>query len=361
MTISNSDIQSLTLFDASAVENTLSKKARRPTSIIVSHDNPMASKVIADARTLGIKATSCVDIFSTPITDEMRRATFVVANGSSKEERDKLSAMGLKTITVPILYWTLPRKFLPWGGIDIPQRITECREEILKAFDLFYDDQSRQEYHDQIKWRLTLTDGILGSHLPHDDIYFFDEVVTKKHEVLVDGGAWDGDTIRDFIARDRLEYCYAIEPDPATVVKLSAFVASAGLHDRVEIHPFAAWSSTGALPFNAMGTMGSQVDFGHGAVAVKCVTIDSIVKRKITYIKLDVESSEINVVKGAAQTIARDRPVLAISAYHSPQDLWRLPNLVKSICPDYNVFLRRYDEDCWELMLYAVPQERMLP
>jgi FkbM family methyltransferase len=360
MTITSADIQSLLSFNAQTVSLALSRKARRPSSIIVSHDNPMASKVVSDARKLGIKVMACADIFSIPITDAMRQATFVVANGSSKEERAALAFMGLKTITVPLLYWTLPKNFLPWGGIDIPQRLIDCKEEIVQAFDTFHDDASKQEYHDQLKWRLSLEDGILGPHLPHDDIYFLDNIVTIKQEVLVDGGAWDGDTIRDFITRDRLEYCYAIEPDPSTVAKLTAFITSSGLSSRIEVHPVALWSSCGAIPFNAMGTMGSQVDFANGAIAVECATIDSIVKRPITYIKLDVKSSEVNVIKGAAQTISRDHPVLAISAYHSPQDLWRLPNLIKEIYPDYNVFLRRHDEDCWEIMIYAVPAERML-
>ena len=179
--------------------------------------------------------------------------------------------------------------------------------------------------------------------------------------MLVDGGAWDGDTIRELVSRDRLEYCYAIEPDPSTLVQLTRFVSDSNLASKVEIHPVACWSSNGVLPFNAMGTMGSQVDFANGTATVKCATIDSIVTRRITCIKLDVEGAELQAIEGARQTITRDRPVLAISAYHSPQDLWRIPILVKNICPDYNVFLRRYDEDCWELMIYAVPPERMLP
>ena len=121
MTITYNDMVSLTSFSAAAVAHALSRRAKRPTSIIVSHDNPMASKVISDARKLGIAVTSYPDISAVPITRDMHNAVFVVANGSSKDERDRLASLGLKTITVPVLYWTLPKEFLPWGGIDIPQ------------------------------------------------------------------------------------------------------------------------------------------------------------------------------------------------------------------------------------------------
>jgi hypothetical protein len=50
--------------------------------------------------------------------------------------------------------------------------------------------------------------------------------------------------------------------------------------------------------------------------------------------------------------------VMAICAYHSCDHLWRIPQLLKSANPDYRIVLRRYAEDCWETVYYAIPSER---
>jgi hypothetical protein len=65
-------------------------------------------------------------------------------------------------------------------------------------------------------------------------------------------------------------------------------------------------------------------------------------------------------LKGATSVLRRHLPVLAISLYHHASDLWTIPNFLKSLAPDYRLFLRRYAEDCWELVLYAVPASRLI-
>ena len=53
------------------------------------------------------------------------------------------------------------------------------------------------------------------------------------------------------------------------------------------------------------------------------------------------EGHEAEVLKGAAATIGRCRPVIVMAAYHKPGDTQALPALVKSICPDYVCTLHR--------------------
>ena len=65
-------------------------------------------------------------------------------------------------------------------------------------------------------------------------------------------------------------------------------------------------------------------------------------------------------MKGAPTRLKQHLPVLAISLYHHASDLWTIPNFLKALVPEYHLFLRRYAEDCWELVLYAVPASRLL-
>jgi hypothetical protein len=47
-----------------------------------------------------------------------------------------------------------------------------------------------------------------------------------------------------------------------------------------------------------------------------------------------------------------------VCVYHRSQHLWEIPSQIHSISGDYDIFLRRYAEDCWELVCYAVPCKR---
>ncbi|MBR3746044.1 MAG: FkbM family methyltransferase, partial [Selenomonadaceae bacterium] len=87
----------------------------------------------------------------------------------------------------------------------------------------------------------------------------------------------------------------------------------------------------------------SKID-PHGTETVKITTLDAYVReknlRRVDFIKLDVEGAELDVLRGAVTTIARFKPILALSAYHKWDDFFTLMNFVKSIRPDYEFALR---------------------
>ena len=77
--------------------------------------------------------------------------------------------------------------------------------------------------------------------------------------------------------------------------------------------------------------------------------------RPIDYIKYDVEGAEYEALEGSKNTVLRDRPVLAVSLYHRPEDLFRIPLYIHSLNPAYRFYLRRTKcLPAWEIMLYAV-------
>jgi hypothetical protein len=73
---------------------------------------------------------------------------------------------------------------------------------------------------------------------------------------------------------------------------------------------------------------------------------------------MDIEGAEPEALTGAAATMRRSRPILAVCAYHVSEHLWTLPRLIADAVPDYRISLRRYAEECWEMVYYAVPPER---
>lgn len=69
---------------------------------------------------------------------------------------------------------------------------------------------------------------------------------------------------------------------------------------------------------------------------IRVTTIDSECKnRNVGLIKMDIEGAEYSAIKGALETIKRDRPVLLISLYHTGKDFFEIPSLLKENVIDY--------------------------
>jgi hypothetical protein len=126
---------------------------------------------------------------------------------------------------------------------------------------------------------------------------------------------------------------------------------------RIATLPFALGDIDETVPFDSGHGLGSSRRPGVSE-RVESRRIDSLGLIAPTVIKMDVEGMELDALRGASDTIARAQPVLAIAAYHYCEHLWQIPILVKSIAPDYDILLRRYAEECWETVFYAVPRNR---
>ena len=54
-------------------------------------------------------------------------------------------------------------------------------------------------------------------------------------------------------------------------------------------------------------------------------------------------------------TIQRDKPKLAICIYHKPEDMTEIPLYIKSLVPEYKLYIRHHSNRYGETVLYAVP------
>ncbi len=77
---------------------------------------------------------------------------------------------------------------------------------------------------------------------------------------------------------------------------------------------------------------------------VPVAPLDSLVKGRLDFIKMDVEGYEANVLLGAAGLIRKYKPVLSFSAYHRKADKKELPKTVAVIRPDYAITLNTFAE-----------------
>jgi hypothetical protein len=134
-----------------------------------------------------------------------------------------------------------------------------------------------------------------------------------------------------------------------------------GLADRITVVPAQSGEKNGLVSFAATGTVTSQiVEGGRQVLSVQCRRLGDISwSATPTYIKMDIEGAEPQALIGATDLLRRHHPVLAVCTYHRSEHLWQIPNLIRSIAPEYNLFLRRYAEECWEGVCYAIPDHRL--
>lgn len=156
----------------------------------------------------------------------------------------------------------------------------------------------------------------------YNDQYFGPEFITyKDEEVFVDVGCCN---LRDSIRlRDHCHHVkkvYAFEPDPQNY-KICQRNKERYHFPETEIYPFGAWSEDTILLFSAVGSGNSRVN-GNGEIQVPVRAIDHVIpeEEQVTFIKMDIEGSELEALKGARRTLQRCRPKLAISLYHKPEE-----------------------------------------
>ena len=187
---------------------------------------------------------------------------------------------------------------------------------------------------------------------PEKAIYFEPDIMPlHDHEVLIDGGAFDGDTVRDFVAKTDGHYnhIHAFELDPANAEAFRA--KTAGLRD-VTLHSLGLWDGPAQMGIEHRSDNGSRVS-ATAEVQVPLDALDNLDVGQPTLIKLDVEGAEIEALTGARRIIQSYRPKLAVCAYHKPDDLVTIIDKIRDLRDDYSFTLRHYSPILYDSVLFC--------
>jgi len=114
-----------------------------------------------------------------------------------------------------------------------------------------------------------------------------------------------------------------------------------------------AWSQKGFMGFTSVGMDMGQVNES-AKEFIEVDTIDNILDgKRVSFIKMDIEGSELEVLKGGEKTIREYKPRLAICIYHKMEDIWTIPLELLKYNPEYNFKIRPYWSHPEETVLYA--------
>ncbi|RDU22811.1 FkbM family methyltransferase [Anaerosacchariphilus polymeriproducens] len=234
----------------------------------------------------------------------------------------------------------------------------EDTERYLKEFQmvesLLADEESKKVYKSVIEKRsLGIKDyrDIFSGH------HYFPKGIIKREEeeIFVDCGAFDGDSIIKFKewVHNNYKKIYAFEPTKETYQKLSNNFKD---DDKINCMQAGVWEKETTLMFSENDEVaGANKISESGGTEIHCISLDDILgSEKVTFIKMDVEGAEQEAILGAQTIIKENKPKLAISIYHSLEDLWKVPLLIQELVPEYQLYIRHHDILTWETVVYAV-------
>lgn len=222
-----------------------------------------------------------------------------------------------------------------------------------KVYDLMADEFSKKVFEYVVRYKIT------------GDISYLREITTLPCEAYenilgvnfkgayVDLGAYNGDTVREFIGFTKENHgkIIAVEPNGRNYRKLCEYGES--IPELTCINA-ACWSFSGEITFSKGGGRMAKAD--EKGVLTKCISVDDLVGDEgCEYIKYDVEGAEKEALEGSQNTIKSFSPKLCVALYHRLSDMIDIPLQIYEMNRNYKFYVRHYPYyPAWETNLFCI-------
>lgn len=254
--------------------------------------------------------------------------------------------------------------------------IVQNQDKFFETYNLLADDLSKKTLIAYLKGHIT-SNSLYQKDLYIKDSYFNELTRTRinKGGGYVDCGAgpFFGDTVSEYIqfVDGNYEKIFAFEPILKSFNDLKKIVQENG-YKNVELFNCGVSDKNGTMTFYNDKTSDSafiwskdvvkdlkvrQSIFGEDFVLPVQTIDDTVGDFPIGFIKMDIEGSELDALKGAVKTLKNSQPALAVCVYHKKEDLITIPQFLKDFYPDAKFYLRK-ELECgtlYDLVLYALP------
>lgn len=180
---------------------------------------------------------------------------------------------------------------------------------------------------------------------------------------IVDCGAFTGDTFPDFLGATGGDcQIHALEAFAPNFARLSAFVASKGLQDKVQPRQVAVARTPGTITIcgdDSIADGCARLGAGAAAETVEAQTLDNLFAgTAIDYLKMDIEGADLDALEGGKTLLATSRPVVAVAAYHTPEHVVEIAEfLVRTLGP-CRLYAAHDPNWIFHIHYIAVPEER---
>lgn len=237
------------------------------------------------------------------------------------------------------------------------RELNDVYQKMLQVMELCQDDMSREICCQTFrKWFIDEKSPITYNG---ESYFFTEEIMLSDKECLVDAGAFDGDTIRSFkkATDDQYETIYAFEMDKRNYNNLQRYCFGTGGgykqdDSRINLYQMGVSDCKGTFCYNSNFETTQFAENGNEICEVD--SLDCILRdKKVTFIKMDIEGSEMQALHGAEVLIKNQKPKLAICIYHSIEDFLNIPVYIKNLNPEYKILIRHHSICEAETVCYA--------
>ena len=292
---------------------------------------------------------------------------FVDFDTMVEKAKQSLRSQGSELVNKLCVYYQEYRDM--WGTLDVTENrydvitnivkeLKEHREDFIWLYDRLGDWRSKivlcSMLYNWITFDLDYIDVMKERNFA--DYYDLDLVKCDDQEVVVDLGAWIGDSVEGYInvyGKYRKIYCYEIDASSMEEMKKNL-----NKYSGIEYRNKAVGSKNsmgGYAVCNPQSTINRITDDPAGE-EIEIVSLDEDIREKITLIKMDIEGAEQDALTGCIRHIREEKPKLLISVYHNNEDIWKIPKMIYDMNEDYQFYLR---SNGWqwgpaELVLFAI-------
>jgi FkbM family methyltransferase len=253
--------------------------------------------------------------------------------------------------------------FFPWIDNKNSQRFKESlleRTEKYGAFNAVYIRGLTSPVYFPDNVSVTAMTRIINEVMNPNNPHFYEQYGTEVEEdIVLDCGAAEG--LFSLSVLERSKRVYLAEPLPQ-------FQASMKLtfngRSNVEIVPFVLGCRKSMVDYayrEGEDIFLSGVSSSPSNMVLEQHTIDELfyeANKEVTYVKVDVEGSELELIEGAEKTIRANHPKIAISTYHKRDHAARLIGMLHEMYKGYRFvtngfFFEREDTTPFPIMLHA--------
>ena len=255
-------------------------------------------------------------------------------------------------------------RLLNEGYFKNRHNLKNIKKNVLKVLDILEDERSKEIMFTLLKnWFDFDVDGVGYEEVFTNDQYYPAGIIQlSDKESFVDVGAYNGDTIFDFLKRvnNNFKSIFAFELDKKNfkTMEMSVNRLGANLKQKIRLYNLGLLDEEKKVYYETGGSGSESASINMSNNASECgqtVRLSDVLKdEKITYIKMDIEDSEPKALSGAEEIIKEQKPKIAVCVYHKPEHLWEIPLYLKKIVPEYKIFLRHHNPLEYETVCYAV-------
>lgn len=243
------------------------------------------------------------------------------------------------------------------GGLFDKSYVLQNIEKFERVYNLLSDEISKKNYINLILGKMTgkikyLISAETSVHEAYENI-----IPTRENSSYADIGAYNGDTIRQYLSYfPDCKKIYAFEPDAKNYKKLISYAENCGI-DSSYFYNIAGWDKKETLTFYSRSGRNSAKTTSHksakqsNVLADRC---DGYIDEKVDFINIDAEGSDKNVILGLCETIKKYRPTISCAIYHRNEDFFELPLLLYELYDGCEIYIRHFKYlPAWDTNVYV--------